>query len=291
MPLAPRYSLFAVSLSSRAPALAIVLGAIMLALSSCSGIRWLYSYADNYFVGIVQDYFDPTPEQMRAVRAEAEQLLAWHRQDELPLYVAMFDQAAQKARDGLTEDEVSWGMAQLRARYDSLAQRIVELNAPLLTELSAQNFAALEGKFGAENAKLERAYLEADQAKRDERRVERVQKQFERWVGPLSTKQRAIVAVWVADAPTASIDWYQERVTRQQRMLTSLRSERDPALLATQLTGLWLGRGAAAERRARNESRVTALILSLDLTLSAAQRGRAVLRMQQYADDFRSLSP
>jgi hypothetical protein len=291
LPLAPRYSSFAVSLSSRTPVLSIVLGAIMLALSGCSGIRWLYSYADNYFVGIVQDYFDPTPEQMRAVRAKAVQLLAWHRQDELPLYVAMFDQAAQKARDGLSEEEVSWGMAQLRARYDTLAQRIVEANAPLLAELSEQNLAALERKFAAENAKLERAYLDADQARRDERRVERIQNQFERWVGKLSSKQRAIVAVWVADAPTASIDWYQERVTRQQNMLTLLRSERDPAVLAAQLTGLWLGRGAAAERRARNESRVTALILSLDQTLSAAQRERAMLRMQQYADDFRSLSP
>jgi hypothetical protein len=286
-----RYSFFVVSPSSHTRALAIVLSAIMLALSGCSAMRLAYSYADNYFAGIVQDYFDPTPEQMRAVRAKAEQLLAWHRQDELPLYVAMFDQAAQKARDGLTEEEVRWGLTQLRARYDSLAQRIVELNAPLLTELSAQNLAALEGKFAAENAKLESGYLEADQTSRDERRVKRVQNQFERWVGPLSVKQRAIVTAWVADAPSAPINWYEERVTRQQRMLTSLRSERNPALLAVQITALWLGRGPTTERRARNESRVTALILSLDQTLSAAQRERAVVRMQRYADDFRSLSP
>ena len=230
MPLAPRYSLFAGSLSSRTPALVIVFGAVMLVLSGCSGIRWLYSYADNYFVGIVQDYFDPTPEQMRAVRAKAEQLLAWHRQNELPLYVAMFDQAAQQARDGLTEDEVSWGMAQLRDRYDALAQRIVEVNAPLLAKLSEQNLAALEGKFAAENAKLERVYLDADQARRDERRVDRVQNQFERWVGPLSSQQRAMIAAWVAAAPAASTNWYQDRISRQQGMLDALRSERDPAI-------------------------------------------------------------
>ena len=263
----------------------------MLALSGCSGMRWLYSYADNYFVGIVQDYFDPTPEQLRDVRANAEQLLAWHRRHELPLYVAMFEQAAQKTRDGLTEDEVNWGLAQLRARYDTLAQRIVEANASLLAGLSTSNLAALERKFATENAKLERVYLDADHARRDERRVERIQNQFERWVGPLSGQQRAIIAAWVAAAPAASTNWYQDRISRQQGMLDALRSERDPALLAAQLTGLWLGRGAAAERRARNESRVTALILSLDQTLSAAQRERAVLRMQQYAADFRSLSP
>jgi Family of unknown function (DUF6279) len=291
LPLAPRYSWFAVSPSSRTAALAFVLGATMLALSGCSGMRWLYSYADNYFVGIVQDYFDPTPEQLRDVRANAEQLLAWHRRHELPLYVAMFEQAAQKTRDGLTEDEVNWGLAQLRARYDTLAQRIVEANAPLLAGLSTSNLAALERKFATENAKLERVYLDADHARRDERRVERIQNQFERWVGPLSGQQRAIIAAWVAAAPAASTNWYQDRISRQQGMLDALRSERDPALLAAQLTGLWLGRGAAAERRARNESRVTALILSLDQTLSAAQRERAVLRMQQYAADFRSLSP
>jgi Family of unknown function (DUF6279) len=238
----------------------------------------------------VQDYFDPTPEQLRAVRANAKQLLAWHRQHELPLYVTMFEQAAQKIRDGLTEDEVNWGMAQLRTRYDTLAQRSVEANAPLLAELSTQNLAALERKFTTENSKLERTYLDADRARRDERRVERIQNQFERWVGPLNAQQRAIIAAWVAAAPAASTYWYQDRISRQQGILDALRSERDPALLAAQLTGLWLGRGPAAERRARNESRVAALILSLDQTLSTAQRGRAVLRMQQYAADFRSLS-
>ena len=73
-------------------------------------------------------------------------------------------------------------------------------------------------------------------------------------------------------------------------MLTALRSERDPALLATQLTGLWLGLGPAGEQRARNESRLATLIVSIDQTLSVAQRTRAVQRMQQHANDFRSLS-
>jgi hypothetical protein len=253
-------------------------------------MRLVYGHADNYFVGIVQDYFDPTPEQLRAVRGNAEALLAWHRRLELPSYVAMFDQAAQKTRDGLTEEEVSWGIAQVREHYDALAQRIVAMNAPLLTELNAQNLAALERKFVVENAKLDQAYLRGDRARRDARRSERVQAQFERWVGPLSAEQRALVAAWVAAAPSAAIDWYQERVDRQQRMLTALRSERDPALLATQLTGLWLGRGPAGEQRARNESRLATLIVSIDQTLSAAQRTRATQRMQQYSDDFRSLS-
>ena len=73
-------------------------------------------------------------------------------------------------------------------------------------------------------------------------------------------------------------------------MLDALRSERDPTVLATQLTELWLRRGPATEQQTRNESRVAALVLSIDQTLSVAQRGRAVLRLQQYADDFRSLS-
>ena len=253
-------------------------------------MRIAYRYADNYFVGIVQDYFDPTSEQLRAVRATAQQLLAWHRQHELPLYVAMFDQAAQKTRDGLTEDEVRWGIARVRERYDALTQRIVEANAPLLAELSNQNLVALESKFTAENAKIERADLETQRPRREQRRIERVQGQLERWVGPLSAEQGAIVAAWVAAAPSASTDWYRERVNRQQSIMVLLRSERDAALLATRLTELWLGRAEALQRRARNESRIAALIASIDQTLSVPQRERAALRMQKYADDFRSLT-
>jgi hypothetical protein len=184
---------------------------------------------------------------------------------------------------------VNWAMAQLHQRYDTLAQRIIEANAPLLAHLSAQNFTALERKFTAENTKLERDYAGTDRTRRDERRVKRVQAQFERWVGPLSANQRALVAAWVATAPNASIDWYQEHVARQRNLLAALRNEHDPASLAARLTALWLDRGAAAERRARGESRMAALILSIDRTLSAAQRGRAVQRMQQLADDFRGL--
>jgi Family of unknown function (DUF6279) len=270
-------------------ALAFVLGMLMLTLSGCGVTRLAYNHADNYFVGTVQDYFDPAPEQLRAVRANAGQLLDWHRRHELPLYVAMFEQAAQKTRDGLTEPEVNWALAQLHQRYDTLAQRIIEANAPLLARLSARNLAALEHKFAAENTKLEREYVGADRTRRDERRVKRVQTQLERWIGPLRADQRAIVAAWVAGAPNASIDWYQEHVARQRNLLAALRSEHNPAALAARLSGLWLDRGTSNERRAREDSRMAALILSIDRTLSAAQRGRAVRRMQQLAGDFRGL--
>lgn len=262
----------------------------VLALIGCGRARLIYSYADDLFVGMVQDYFQPTPEQLRAVRQNAQALLAWHRQQELPLYVAMFSQAAQKMSDGLAEDEVRWGMAQVRTRYDALAQRIVESHAPLLIALSADNLTALESKFATENAKLERAYLDRDLSQRAGRRIARVQKQLQRWIGALSAQQQAIVAAWVAAAPSAAIEWYQERVRRQQSALAALRTKRDPTLLAARLTEVWLQRGSAGGQRARNESRVIELILSIDRTLSESQRARAVRRMQQYADEFRSSS-
>ena len=75
MLLASRRPISVVSHSYRASALAIVLGALMLALGGCGGMRLMYSFADNYYVGIVQDYFDPTSEQLRAVRTKSKSAL------------------------------------------------------------------------------------------------------------------------------------------------------------------------------------------------------------------------
>jgi hypothetical protein len=265
------------------------LAALALLASGCSGIRFAYSFADNYFVGAVQDYFDPSPEQLRAVRAKAEELLVWHRQHELPLYVRMFSQAAQKVGDALTEEEILWGIGQVRARYDALAQRIIEVNAASLAALSAHNLDALEKRFAAEDAKIEQSRAKADPREREQRRVDRAQAQLERWVGPLSAEQKATVATWVAAAPTASTDWYRERVDRQRALLALLRGEHDPALLPPKLTALWLGREPYTRPRDASDSRIVALLLSIDRTLSADQRTRAVEHMQGYAEEFRRL--
>lgn len=261
----------------------------MLALGACSVMRFAYGHADNYFVGIVQDYFDPSPEQLRAVRANAEALIAWHRQSELPLYVAMFGEAAQKTRSGLTDADVRWGLGQVRMRYDALAQRILTIHAPMLAQLGDANFTALEKKFAEDNAEIEKKYLGTTPVRRDEHRVERVQRQLERWTGTLDAKQRDIVAVWVAAAPSASADWYRTRVERQQALLGALRSELDSATLAARIGSLWLRNAAPAEQRSREDARMSALIVAIDRSLSAAQRERVVARMQQYAQQFRGL--
>jgi hypothetical protein len=281
--------LFATLSVRRAATLVLAATALAFTLSSCSSMRFAYGFADNYFVGAVQDYFDPSPQQLRSVRANAEGVLAWHREQELPLYVAMFDEAARKIADGLSEDEVRWGIAQARTRYASLAQRIVNVNAPLLAKLSEENFTALEQKFAQDNTEIERRYVSGNAARRDETRVERVQRQLERWVGTLDAKQRQIVAAWVASAPNAYADWQRQRTNRQQALLDALRGERDPAALAARVTELWVQRGASAEAREQQEARIGALILAIDASLSAAQRERVVERMRGYAGEFRAL--
>jgi hypothetical protein len=267
---------------------------LCLVVAACGGAtRIAYDNADVAVLAMGNRYLDLEGEQWRHARAAIERFHAWHRRAELSRYAALLQGAAGRVERGVTRDDVEWATASLRARYAVLVDAAVRESAPLLARLDADNVAALEKHFAAEDRKRVCERLSGDSAKRERDRVAAILRRLEDWTGPLAEAQAAPVRRFVqatADDPQHA---HEARVRKQHELVRLLRRNiraangASPEELRSFLRAWESERGA--EQRSYREKFV-ALILELDRTLSASQRAHAVARLQRYAADFQELA-
>jgi hypothetical protein len=236
---------------------------------------------------------DLEDEQWRLARGAIDRFHAWHRRAELARYAALLQDAADRVQDGLTRDDVEWGIASLRERYAVLVSAAVRESAPLLAQLDADNVAALARHFAGEDRKRVRERLSGDPAKRERERTDAIRRRLEDWTGPLSEAQVEPVRHFVratADYPRHA---HESRVRKQRALVELL--ERNVRAGNGEVTAelhsfllAWESERDAS--RLAHQERFVELILDLDRTLTATQRERAVARLDRYAEDFQALA-
>jgi Family of unknown function (DUF6279) len=266
-------------------------------LAGCGAVvRVAYNNSDVALRMMADDYFDLDGAQTELFRTRFARFHDWHRREELPQYAALFGGAAGRLAQGLAAEDVTWAIAALRTRYRVLVAQAVDEAAPIAATFRPENYAALERKLAANNAKFAKTYsLASDQAKRDEARVELLEKRFASFIGKLSPEQRELLVRSVQSQPRLSEARLKDRVRRQEEFVALLKEHRDSPHLAERIREFFVhwerDRGAEYAKLAREwEERLVQLLLDMDRTLSAEQRARAVERFERYAEDFRSLA-
>lgn len=267
---------------------------LSLVLAACGGAtRLAYENGDAWALVLTDRYLDLEGGQWQVARAAIRGFHAWHRRTELPRYAALLQSTAGRVELGLTPADVEWAMQNLRMRYAILVDAAVRESAPLLRVLDADNIAALEHRFAAEDRKRIRETLSGDVAKRERARVLGIVNRVEEWTGPLSGAQQEIVRRFVR-ATTDRPRQAQEHRSRKQRELVALLARDEAPTKETnpeQLRSFFVS--WEAERRIEQrefDARFVELILELDRTLTASQRAHAVGRLSRYAEDCRQLS-
>lgn len=263
-------------------------------LAACGGAtRLAYESGDAWVLVMTDRYLDLEGEQWQLARGAIRRFHAWHRRTEMPRYAALLQSTAGRVERGLTREDVEWGIQSLRVRYAALVEAAVRESTPLLHALDAENVAALERRFAADDRKRIREAQSGDAAKRERARVLALVKRIEEWTGPLSGAQQDSVRRFVqatADRPRQA----QEHRSRKQRELVMLLVRDDGSAKAAnpeQLRAFFVEWEAerSVERRAYH-ARFVNLILELDRTLTASQRAHAIGRLGRYAEDCRQLS-
>ena len=165
----------------------------------------------------------------------------------------------------------------------------------VLVTLSPAQIADMEKKLSDINAKFARERHLDEQDKRLRRNAKQMNKQFDDWLGSLTDAQEARIERFVREHDALSLSRFEDRKRRQREGVALIRSERDPALLASRLVELFVDpdAGRAAELRAaiaRYEADLTRLIVDMDRSASAEQRTQALRRVARYANDFQVLA-
>lgn len=265
-----------------------------LLLAGCGGAtRLAYESGDAWALVMTDRYLDLEGEQWQLAQGAISRFHAWHRQTELPRYATLLQGAAQRVARGLARDDVEWGIQSVRARYAVLVDAAVRESTPVLDSLDAENVAALERRFAADDRKRIRETLSGDPSKHERTRVAAIVKRFEEWTGPLSGAQEDVVRRFVratADHPRQ----VHEQRQRKQRELVALLDGDDgsskrpsPARLRSFFVD-WEAERSTARRE--YQARFVQLVLELDRTLTPSQREQAIERLGRYAEDCRQLS-
>ena len=263
-------------------------------VAACGGAtRLAYESGDAWALLMADRYLDLEGEQWKVAQGAVHRFHAWHRRAELPRYAALLHGAAGRMERGLTREDVEWGIQSVRARYAGLVDAAVRESAPVLDGLDAENVAALERRFAADDRRRIRETLSGDPAKNERARVAAIVKRLEEWTGPLSGAQEEAVRGFVratADRPRQA---HEQRQRKQRELVVLLErndaapKRPDPERLRSFFVG-WEAESSAARRE--YHARFVQLILDLDRTLTTSQRQRAIDQLRRYAEDCQQLS-
>jgi hypothetical protein len=265
--------------------------ALLALLAACSTLRLAYDHADVYVKYRAGQYLDLKGAQDHELAQRIDSFFAWHRENALPEYARLAEEAALRVGKGLSREDLVWGydsiVAHARLGLRDAARRI----APLLDRLTPEQAAYMEKGFAEDNRKFARENLRGSEEDRRKRRAKRVEERLEDWVGNLSQAQVERVRQYSERAPLMGELRDRERRRLQAEVLGMVRARQAQALLPERAAHWERGRDPAyVQASEANRREFFALLLDLDRMLSAAQRARAQQRLRHYAGDFVQLA-
>lgn len=274
--------------------LACMLTALLLA--GCSGLQIAYNQADVLLSWRADSYFDLDAQQKQEFHRRMERLLVWHRREQLPEYARFAHTAAERAKDGVSRDDIVWLIDGVKKHYRTLVDRGVADAAELLATTSNEQLRALPRQWSKDNHRFVDDHdLDGGVERQKRARLNRMLTQISDWTGSLSRAQEQRIEQLLEPVPLIDHLRHQDRLRRQREFqeLLKLRAQRhefQPRLHAF-LADWEQGRTPEFERISADvfERRVE-FYMAVEKILTPGQRERAIARLRGFGDDFRTLS-
>ncbi len=273
-----------------------LLAAFAILAAGCTALRVAYPQADILLGWRANSYFDLDREQRREFSARLDRMLAWHRFEQLPDYASFLNAAIEKAEHGLKREDILWFIDGFKSRYRTVVNHGANDAAEILITLTPEQITVLQKQFDKDNLKfVSENELEGGAEKRRRARLKRTIAQIEDWTGGLNHEQERKVGALLEPMPLIEHLRHQDRMRRQREFVELLQARRTkpdfPPRLNQWLLAWEQGRAPEYARLADEifEQRVH-FYMAVEKLLTPEQRHHAVLRLQKFADDCKSLS-
>lgn len=278
-----------------------VLGVLAVAgvLQACSVMKLAYNQAPDLAYWYLDGHLDLTGEQSLRVKASLNQLQAWHRQTQLPVYITALQQLQQQISSDTTAAAACAVAAEVRGNLGAVAQQAEPLAAGLAVMLRPDQLRNMEQKFAKTNAEAEDEQQDDSRKIRQSKRYKKAISRAEDLYGTLDEPQRAVIARRLEQSRFDVRRLFAERQRRQRDTLQTLQplasSQASPAQAQSALRGLierTLSPPDPALRRYLNEltQETCQSFAELHNSTTPAQRGKAVETLRRYEQDFRILN-
>lgn len=197
--------------------------ALVLLLSGCSGVRYVYSQLDWIVPWYARDYVRLDESQRTLLKTRLDERLAWHCQSEMPVYAAFLRALeADLAQPRVQVETLERYVDQATIYWDALIETLVPDIADVLAEFNDRQIAELIVNLDARNVKARAEFLDPSEAQRHENRVARMEKRLQRWFGRLTDEQKKALVAWSHALHPATDEWFESRLGWQEQLLDAL---------------------------------------------------------------------
>jgi hypothetical protein len=278
------------------PYRSIVLLLLLTSVVGCTALRIAYRQADTILAWRADDYLNFDPQQKHDFRERLDRLLYWHRYEQLPEYAVFVNTAVKKGQSGLKREDMKWFVEGIKSRYRIIIDHGIDDAVEVLAPVTPDQIVTLQKQWDKDNRKFaSERELNGTPAERKRARLKRVLKETTDWTGSLRSEQEAQIATLLEQVPDINPLRQQDRIRRQKEFLELLKLRANKqefrARLHTWLRDWESGRSPEFERMSNEvyEKRIQ-FYMAVEKLLTPEQRHAAWHRLQQFGDDFKSLS-
>jgi len=201
-------------------------------LSACSTLKLVYNQSDDVLYWWVDAYVDLEGEQKASTRDAMAELQRWHRQQQLPEYVALLQKARSMALQDITAPQVCAVTDEMKASFLVLLRHIEPAAARLGTQLKAEQLQHMRKRYDKTNKEWRSDWLEGSAEKRLRYRTKQALNRFEDFYGRLDDPQREVLNQWLSSSAFDAALSYSERERRQADSLQTLQRMADSGSVA-----------------------------------------------------------
>jgi len=192
----------------------IALAALMM-LSACSTIKVVYNNSDEVMYWWLDNYADLQGEQKQFTRDTLADLQRWHRQQQLPEYVALLKRMQAMAPNDITPAQVCAVTEDMKSGFVTLLRFVEPASTKLASQLKPEQLQSVRKRFDKTNKTWKEDWLDPNAEERLRYRTKQATKRLEDFYGRLDKPQRDALHQWLSNSMFDPVLSYAERERRQ----------------------------------------------------------------------------
>ena len=270
----------------------------LIGLSGCSTIKVVYNNSDDVIYWWLDGYADLQGEQKQFTRDTLTDLQRWHRQQQLPEYVALLKRMQTMAPNDITPTQVCAVTEDMKTSFVTLLRFVEPANTKLASQLKPEQLLSIRKRFDKTNKTWKEDWLDPNAEERLRYRIKQATNRLEDFYGRLDKPQRDALHKWLSESIFDPKMSYAERERRQadsmqtfQRMAQEGSATAQAQALLRALTERSFNspneRYRAYSRELWNEN--CEGFAKLHNSTTPAQRQRMLEALRGYEQDFKSL--
>ena len=267
-------------------------------VSGCSTIKLVYNQSDDLIYWWLDSYADLQDGQKPFTHDTLTDLQRWHRQNQLPEYVALLKRMQAMAPHDITPAQVCAVTEDMKTSFITLLRFVEPANTRLATQLKPEQLKSIRKRFDKTNKDWRADWLDPDAEDRLRYRTKQATNRLEDFYGRLDKPQREMLKQWLSESIFDPVMNYAERERRQADTIQTLQRIAQEGSATGQTQALMHGlvdrsfnspneRYRIYNRELWNEN--CEGFAKLHNSTTPAQRQRMVEALRGYENDFKTL--